>query len=101
MDDLARLGQSRTGGDLILGVEVPLAFLGEVQQQVLGPKEVLLEYFIGEANSYLWAVTRDRCEFYVLDLTSAEITGYVLMPLGVAAFLIWYARQTANKNWIS
>ena len=36
-----------------------------------------------------------------IDLTAAEIAGYVLMPLGVAAFLIWYSRRVENKNWIS
>ena len=47
--------------------------LEELQQQVLGPDDVLLEYFVGEENSYLWAVRRDRFEFRVLDLTSAEL----------------------------
>lgn len=35
-----------------------------------------------------------------IDLAPTEIAGYILMPLGVAAFLIWYSRQAENKSWI-
>jgi hypothetical protein len=35
-----------------------------------------------------------------IDLAPGEIAGYVLMPLGVAAFLIWYSRHAGNKGWI-
>ncbi len=36
-----------------------------------------------------------------IDLTTAEITGYILMPLVVAAFLVWYSKQAESKGWIS
>ncbi len=36
-----------------------------------------------------------------IDLTPAEIAGYILMPLAVAAFLIWYSMHTKSKGWIS
>lgn len=30
-----------------------------------------------------------------------EILGIILMPLAVAAFLIWYSKQAVSKGWIS
>jgi len=36
-----------------------------------------------------------------IDLTPFEISGYILMPLAVAAFLIWYSKQAESKGWIS
>jgi len=36
-----------------------------------------------------------------IDLTPVEIAGYVLMPLVVAAFLIWYSMHAKSKGWIS
>ncbi len=30
-----------------------------------------------------------------------EIAMMILMPLGVAAFLIWYSKQAESKGWIS
>ena len=30
-----------------------------------------------------------------------EISLYILMPVVVAAFLIWYSKQTESKGWIS
>ncbi len=36
-----------------------------------------------------------------IDLTPFEISGYILMPLLVAAFLIWYSKQAESKGWIS
>jgi len=30
-----------------------------------------------------------------------EILGIILMPLVVAAFLIWYSKYTENKGWIN
>ncbi len=36
-----------------------------------------------------------------IDFGLGEILGIILMPLVVAAFLIWYARQAENKGWIS
>lgn len=40
--------------------------LAEVQQQVLDDKTALLEYSLGEKQSYLWAVTRDAVALYKL-----------------------------------
>jgi hypothetical protein len=35
-----------------------------------------------------------------VELGIGEIIGIVLMPLVVAAFLIWYAKRAENKGWI-
>ena len=36
-----------------------------------------------------------------IDFGPGEILGIILMPLVVAAFLIWYSKQAQNKGWIS
>jgi len=36
-----------------------------------------------------------------VELGIGEIIGIVLMPLVVAAFLIWYAKRAECKGWIS
>ncbi len=36
-----------------------------------------------------------------IDFGLGEILGIVLMPLVVAAFLIWYSKQSESKGWIS
>jgi hypothetical protein len=36
-----------------------------------------------------------------IELGAAEITGYILMPLAVAAFLVWYSKLAERKSWIS
>jgi hypothetical protein len=36
-----------------------------------------------------------------IELGGAEITGYILMPLAVAAFLVWYSKLAESKSWIS
>ncbi len=35
-----------------------------------------------------------------IDFGLGEILGIILMPLVVAAFLIWYAKRAKNKGWI-
>ena len=35
------------------------------------------------------------------DLGFVEISLYVLMPLVVAAFLVWYAKHAEGKGWVS
>lgn len=35
-----------------------------------------------------------------IDLAPGEIAGYILMPLGVAVFLIWYSKHAEKKSWI-
>jgi len=35
-----------------------------------------------------------------IDFGLGEILGIILMPLVVAGFLIWYAKQAARKGWI-
>ncbi len=35
------------------------------------------------------------------DFGLGEILGIILMPLVVAAFLIWYSKWAENKGWIS
>jgi len=36
-----------------------------------------------------------------IDFGLGEILGIILMPLVVAAFLIWYAKHAESKGWIS
>jgi hypothetical protein len=36
-----------------------------------------------------------------VDFGLGEILGIILMPLVVAAFLIWYSKQAESKGWIS
>lgn len=36
-----------------------------------------------------------------VEFGGAEMTGIIVMPLAVAAFLIWYARSCQAKGWIS
>ncbi|MBI4467771.1 MAG: CHAT domain-containing protein [Acidobacteria bacterium] len=40
--------------------------LTRVQRDVLDEKTLLVEYLLGEEGSYLWAVTKDRCQMYKL-----------------------------------
>lgn len=35
-----------------------------------------------------------------IDFSLGEILGIILMPLAVAAFLIWYSKQAGRKGWI-
>ena len=36
-----------------------------------------------------------------IDFGLGEILGIILMPLVVAAFLIWYSKRAESKGWIS
>jgi hypothetical protein len=36
-----------------------------------------------------------------IDFGLGEILVIILMPLVVAAFLIWYSKQAESKGWIS
>ena len=36
-----------------------------------------------------------------IDFSPAEIFLMILMPLVVAAFLIWYSKHSESKRWIS
>ncbi len=36
-----------------------------------------------------------------IDFGLGEILGIILMPIAVAAFLIWYAKRAEIKGWIS
>jgi hypothetical protein len=36
-----------------------------------------------------------------IDFGLGEILGIILIPLVVAAFLIWYSKQAESKGWIS
>ena len=53
-------------------VEPPVPSLAQVQAEILeDPETLLLEYFLGEERSYLWAVTRSGVRF-VTDLPGRE-----------------------------
>ena len=36
-----------------------------------------------------------------IELGPGEILGIIVMPLVVAAFLIWYSKRAESRNWIS
>jgi len=36
-----------------------------------------------------------------IDFGLGEILGIILMPLVVAAFLIWYSKQAESKGWVT
>ena len=36
-----------------------------------------------------------------INFGMGEIVGIILMPLAVAVFLIWYAKKSESKGWIS
>jgi hypothetical protein len=36
-----------------------------------------------------------------IDFGPGEILGILLMPIVVAAFLIWYSKQVQNKGWVN
>jgi CHAT domain-containing protein/Tfp pilus assembly protein PilF len=42
-------------------------------QSLVGPDEALLTYLVGDEESYLWVVRRDRSEFYEIELTGLEL----------------------------
>jgi CHAT domain-containing protein/tetratricopeptide (TPR) repeat protein len=47
-------------------VPAPSISLEEVQREILHPKEVLLDAFVGPDTSFVFVVTRDRCELIPL-----------------------------------
>jgi hypothetical protein len=36
-----------------------------------------------------------------IEFGLGEVLGIILMPLALAVFLIWYAKWTESKGWIS
>jgi hypothetical protein len=36
-----------------------------------------------------------------IDFSFGEILGFILMPLVVAAFLIWYSKRAESRAWVS
>lgn len=59
--------------------------LGDIQTRVLDGDTVLLEYFLGAERSYVWAVTQDGVEGYVLpDRTRIEAEARALHQLAMA-----------------
>ena len=49
--------------------------LKELQQQVLDPDTLLLEYSLGEDGSYLWAITRDSITSFAASRAGADQRG--------------------------
>jgi CHAT domain-containing protein/Tfp pilus assembly protein PilF len=48
------------------GPSMRILTLRDIQQQVLDPETILLEYSLGREKSYLWLVTQDKIERFVL-----------------------------------
>ncbi|MEJ2082263.1 MAG: CHAT domain-containing protein [Acidobacteriota bacterium] len=59
------------------------ASLAEIQSRLLGPDTLLLEYFLGEDHSYLWALTQDSVQSFSLPpenrIEAASWTVYELL----------------------
>jgi CHAT domain-containing protein len=66
--------------------------LEETQKQVLDPETLLLEYSIGEHNSFLWAVTSDSIKTYELPDRS------VIEPLARRVYELLTARNQSVAN---
>lgn len=64
----------------------PFVALKALQQQILGPDTVLLEYSLGDERSYVWAVTNERYQSYELPPRAAID----------ASALVLYQRLTAR-----
>jgi len=47
------------------------------------------------------AVTTAHTLSIGINFGLGEIIGIILMPLAVAAFLIWYTKYVANKGWVN
>jgi hypothetical protein len=55
---------------------------------------VLIASLIGVVGTMIHALGVD------VEFGPGEIAGIIAMPLGVAAFLIWYAKHAQSKGWI-
>jgi len=36
-----------------------------------------------------------------IDFEAGEITGFIIMPLLVAAFLVWYSKYAESRGWVN
>lgn len=46
-------------------------------QSLIGADEALVTYLVGDKETYLWVVRRDRTEFYEIELTGSELKSAV------------------------
>jgi len=58
-------------------------------------------YYLFIASLFGVIVTMAHTLGVGIDFGLGEILGIILMPLVVAAFLIWYSKQAASKGWVS
>jgi hypothetical protein len=58
-------------------------------------------YYLFIASLFGVIVTMAHTLGVGIDFGLGEILGIILMPLVVAAFLIWYSKQAESKGWIS
>ncbi len=58
-------------------------------------------YYLFIASLLGVIVTMSHALSVDIDFGLGEIMGIILMPLVVAAFLIWYSKLARNKGWIS
>lgn len=63
--------QAEALGPLLQKASPPILSLEEVQSRLLDPETLLLEYFLGEERSFLWAVTSESARF-VTNLPGRE-----------------------------
>jgi len=65
---------------------------------LLFKKQVSLYFFIGSLIGVL--VTMIHTLSIGIDFAVAELLGIILMPVIVAAFLIWYTLHVQGKSWL-
>jgi hypothetical protein len=58
-------------------------------------------YYLFIASLFGVIVTMAHTLGVGIDFGLGEILGIILMPLVVAAFLIWYSKQAESKGWVS
>lgn len=62
-------------------------------------KSVSFYLFIGSLIGVI--ITMNHTLGIGIDFSIGEMIGFILMPIVVAAFLIWYSKYSERKGWIS
>ena len=60
-----------------------------------------ISYYLFIASFLGVVVTMTHTLSAGINFGIGEILGIILMPLVIAAFLIWYSKYTVNKGWVS
>lgn len=85
------LAQIKQQNPRLLGPSVPLT-LQQIQNELRSSDTMLLEYFLGEDRSYLWAVTYDSIRSYVLPARK------IIEDAAREVYTLITARQADNED---